>query len=151
MCALACVDEDEVSEDEASEDEVEADGFGRDVGKKCGERDGGEGDSGEESGAVAMVEAVAGFEDGLVSRLGVEEAVGGVERPDGDEHGEEGGDGKLDVAGPCDEPGPECGYCGGLHGSALPECEGGAVADCRLGWCCGGHLFILVGVGECGS
>ena len=54
-------------------------------------------DSGEEGGAMAVVEVVAGFEvlllPGLaVEQAGVEQAVGGVEHPDGEEHGDDGGE-----------------------------------------------------------
>jgi hypothetical protein len=133
--ALSGVNEDEVSEDEDSEDEVEVDGFVREARKEDGEGDGTEKDSGEKGCAVAIVEAVAGFEGGVAGRLGVEDAIGCVERPDGDEHGERGGEGKVDVVGGGDEPGPERGYRGGVEGEEVPESERG------VGF--GGHLFIL--------
>ena len=48
-----------------------------------------------------MVEVVAGFEG-----VFVEEAVGGVEAPDSQEHGEDGGWGEIDVVGAGYEPCP---------------------------------------------
>jgi hypothetical protein len=74
------------------------------------------------------VEVMAGFE-----RVLVEEAVGGVERPDGEEHGEDGGCGEVDVVGAGDEPGPESGYGRGVEGEEMPEGEGIAMAE-ELGW-----------------
>lgn len=88
MRALGSVDEDEVSEDEAAEDEVEVDSFRGEAGKEDREGDGGEEDSGDKGGTVAMMEAVAGFEGGFVGGLCVEKPIAGIERPDGDEHGE---------------------------------------------------------------
>ena len=72
------VDEDEVSEDKAAEDEVEIDCCGLEAGEEDCEGYRGKDDAGEEGSAVVMMEVVAGFECVLV-----EEAVGGVERPDG--------------------------------------------------------------------
>ena len=72
MRALSCVDEDEVSEDQAAEDEVEVNGFRWDTRKEYGQGDGGEEDSDEEGGAVAIVKVVAGFEGGFAGGLGIE-------------------------------------------------------------------------------
>ena len=87
------VDQDEVAEDQAAEDEVEVDGFGWDAWEEDREGQGGEEDSGEEGCAVAMVEVVARFKVSGRGGLGVEEAVGGVERPDCGGHGEDRRDG----------------------------------------------------------
>jgi len=61
-----------------------------------------------------MVEVVAGFERSDVERVfgeqaRVEEPVGDVEHPDGEEHSGDAGCGQVDVVGEGDEPGPECG------------------------------------------
>ena len=59
---------------------------------------------------------MAGFEG-----VGVEEAVGGVERPHSEEHGEDGGDGEVEVIGAGNEPRPEGGYRGGVEREEMPE------------------------------
>ncbi len=87
------VDEDEVAEDQTSQDEIEVDGFRGNAWEEDGQGEGGEEDSCEEDGSVAMVEVMTGFEVGGRGGLGVEEAVGGVERPDSDGHREDRGDG----------------------------------------------------------
>jgi len=61
---------------------------------------------------MAMVEVVARFEVRLTPALAVERArvqqtVGGIEHPDGDEHREDGGQRKPDTVGGGDEPDPE--------------------------------------------
>lgn len=93
----ACnVDEDEVAEDQPAEDEIEMDRTGLEAGKEESKTARGYEDAGEEGGAVSVVEAVADFKGVVVDGLGVEEAsvheaVGGVEHPDSDGHGEGGG------------------------------------------------------------
>ena len=82
---------------------------------------------------MAVVEVMTGFEVGGSGGLGVEEAVGGIERPDSGGHREEGGGGEVHVAGAGDEPGPEYGDGGGVEGEEVPESEGGFA----------GHFFIL--------
>ena len=117
------MDEDEVSEDQAAEDEVEMDRCGFEAGEKDCEGDRGEEDAGEEGSAVVVMEVVTGFEGVLV-----EETVGGVESPDGEKHGEDGGDREMDVVRQGDEPRPESGYRGGVEGEEVPEGEGIAMA-----------------------
>ena len=61
-----------------------------------------------------MVEVVAGFERSDVERVfgeqaRVEEPVGDVEHPNGEEHGEDADLWETKVIGIGDEPGPECG------------------------------------------
>ena len=60
---------------------------GVDAAEEACEHEGGEDDEGEEARAVVMVEAVAGFEvrrsGGWCQETGVEQAVGGVDHPDG--------------------------------------------------------------------
>ncbi len=121
--------------------------------KKQGKSDGGKQDSGEEGGAVAMVEEVAGFEVFVMGGVGLEEArvhqaIGSVEHPDGDGHGKCGGDGKVDVVGGGDEPRPEYGDGGGVEREKVPERErAGVVADRfegRLSWSCGSHLVQFI-------
>jgi hypothetical protein len=73
MGASGGVDENEVATDQASEDEIEVDGFGVEAGEKSREGDGGEDDSGEEGGAMTVVEVVAGFEVFVMGWVGVEE------------------------------------------------------------------------------
>ncbi|MCU1224223.1 MAG: hypothetical protein JWQ42_2316 [Edaphobacter sp.] len=115
MGTLGGVDDDEVSEDKAAEDEVEVDGFGREARKKDCEPYGSEKDTDEEAVAVPVVEAMAGFEGGFVWGLGVEAAVGGVERPDSEEHGKGGAEGKVDAVGGGNEAGPEDSYGGSVE------------------------------------
>jgi hypothetical protein len=141
MSAAGGVDENEVAEEESAEQEVKVDGFGGEPEKERGESYGGEQNSREEGGAVAVVEVVAGFEVLLVWGLAVEEAsvekaVGGVEHPDSDEHRQDGGEGKADVVGGGDEPDPEGGYSGSVEREEMPEVEGGSMAGGRrLGSC----------------
>jgi hypothetical protein len=135
--AAGCVDEKEVCGDEACEDEVEVDGPGFEVGQKENEGDRGKEDSGEEGGSVAVVEVVAGFEACVVSWVGIEElrvheAIGGVEHPYGDGHGQSGSEGKVDVVRRCDEPCPQGGNGGGIEGEKMPERERAGVADDRF-------------------
>jgi hypothetical protein len=111
MGAARGVDENEVAGDEASEDQVEVDGFGFEVGKKHREGDGGERNSGEEGGAVAVMEVVPSFEAFVMGRVDVEranihQAIGGVEDPDCEGHGDGGGNWNDDVVVEGDEPGP---------------------------------------------
>ena len=117
------MDEDEVAEDQTAEDEVEMDGCGFETWEQDSQGNGGEDYAGEEGFAVAMVEVVAGFEGVLV-----EEAVGGVERPGGEEHGGYCSCGEMDVVRQGDEPRPESGYRGGVEGEEVPEGEGIAMA-----------------------
>jgi hypothetical protein len=79
------------------------------------ESEGAEEDDGEEAAAMLVVEAVAGFEIGIlmdVERARVKEAVGGVDHPDGYEHGGGFGPGECEGGAVGDEEGPECGYGG---------------------------------------
>ena len=88
------VDEEEPGEDQGAEDGVEAEDLERDMAEERGQGERAGEDCGEEGGGVAVVEEVAGFKVGGVEGVGeelagVEEAVGGVEHPDGEEHGGE--------------------------------------------------------------
>jgi hypothetical protein len=72
-----------------------------------------------------VMEEVTGFEVGGVEGVGeelagVQEAVGGVEHPDGEEHGckPSGEEVKMDGAGY--EPGPEGGYGWGVEREQMP-------------------------------
>ncbi len=58
-----------------------------------------------------------------VEEAGVHEAIGGVEHPDSDRHGQCGGEGKVDVVCRGDEPRPESGDGGGVEGEKMPERE----------------------------
>jgi len=146
--AVGCVDEDEVGEDRRAEDEVEMNRRGFEMREERGECDGGEKDSGEEEGAVAMVEVVAGFEVGeevglRVEDAGVHETVGCVEHPDGEGHGERRGEGEMDLVGCGDEPGPQGSDGGGVEREEMPARERIARGcDCfgvQPGWGCCGH------------
>ena len=92
-----------------------------------------------------VVEAVAGFEVGEERRdseggirearferwrSGVQETVGGVDHPDGEEHGGWLGPGEMEMGAAGDEDGPECGDCGGVEREEMPESESG-VAGAR--------------------
>ena len=80
---------------------------------------------------MAVVEVVASFEvlvmgwvgveDAGIHQTGIHQTIGGVEHPDGDDHGERGGDGKVDVVGGGDEPCPENGDSGSVEGEKMPE------------------------------
>jgi hypothetical protein len=105
-----------------------------DAVEKSGEGDRVEDDEGDEGGAVSVVEAVAGFEVGGrdarfrdarferrgVGEAGVQQAVGGVNHPDGEEHGGWLGPGEMEVRAAGDEDGPEGGYGGGVEGEEMP-------------------------------
>ncbi len=86
----ARVDEKEVGGEQCREENVDAECVHVKRAQESGECAGGEEDAGEEGAAMTVVEDVAGFEivRGLlrVERAGVEEAIGDVENPDGDEH-----------------------------------------------------------------
>ena len=147
------VDENEVAEYQGSKDEVEVDGVGIDVREKDRESCGCKNDSVEEEGPVAMVEVVAGFEVAEEMRLGVEGAgvheagvhqtIGGVERPDGEGHGELRDEWEMNLIGGCDEPGPEGGDGWGVEREKVPAGEWVARWDggsgVRPGWSCGEH------------
>jgi hypothetical protein len=123
------MDEQHPGGEERCQKDVEVEGAGVDVGEETDECEGAEEDEGEEAGAVVVVEAVAGFEIGVrvvrvedagveksgIEGAGIEEAICGVDHPDGDEHG--GGfcprEGEARAAG--DEEGPECGDGGGVE------------------------------------
>jgi hypothetical protein len=60
------VDEQHPGGEECGQKDVEVEGSGVDAVEESGEGDGAEDDGGEESGAVVVVEAVAGFEIGVV-------------------------------------------------------------------------------------
>ena len=81
----------------------------------------------EEGAAMAMMETVALFElgRGLAAgkRAGVEEAVGGVEHPDGDEHRGRCGEGKMKADGRSDGDGPDGGDGGCVEREEMPEGE----------------------------
>ncbi len=64
---------------------------------------------------------------------GVQEAVGGVDHPDGEEHGGWLGPGEMDVGAAGDEDGPEGGYGGGVEGEEMPEGEGGVAGRAEAG------------------
>ena len=73
-----------------------------------------------------MVEVVAGFEMLLLSRLAVDQArveqpVGGIQHPDGDEHRDDGRERKPDVVSGCDEPDPQRSHCGRIERKQMPE------------------------------
>ncbi len=61
----------------------------------------------------------------MSGEAGVQQAVGGVDHPDGEEHGGWLGPGKMEVGAAGDEDGPEGGYGGGVEGEEMPEGEGG--------------------------
>ncbi len=85
-------------------------GAGVDAVEKKDEGDGSGSDEGEEASAVAMMEEVSSFEAGgrlvVGERPGVEEAIGGVEHPNGDEHGGGLDPGERDAGAEGDEEGP---------------------------------------------
>ena len=114
MSARGGVDKDEVAGEQGSEDKKEVEGSGRDQRDESGEekRDDAKGE--KEGAAVAMVKEVtmleAGADRGLaVKRLRVKQAIRGVEDPDHEEHGDERGGGKVDLADAGDEGGPDRG------------------------------------------
>jgi hypothetical protein len=87
--------------------------------------DGSEEKPGEEGASVAMVEVMAGFEESGVERVfgeqaRIEEPIGNVERPDGEEHAYDADLWETKVIGRGDEPSPECGDCGGVEREQMP-------------------------------
>jgi hypothetical protein len=88
---------------------------------------GGDGDEDEKRAAMAMMEAVALFELGwrlaAGERARVEETVGGVEHPDGDEHRGRSGEGKMQANGGRDGDGPDGGDGGCVEREQMPEGE----------------------------
>jgi hypothetical protein len=78
---------------------------------------------------MAMMEEVTGFEAGrrlvIGERTGVKEAIGGVEHPDGDEHGGGFDPGKRETGTTCDEEGPKGSDGGSVERKKVPESEGG--------------------------
>jgi hypothetical protein len=150
------MDEDEVGEEQHAEDEVEVESSGGEPRQKQGEGERGGEDAGAEGAAVVVVEEMAGFEvcDGrveVVERMGfqgtvieragveetgVEEAVGGVEGPDGGGHREGRGERQADVVGGGEEPGPERGDGGGVEREEMPEGDGVRAGEAPgVGWC----------------
>ena len=77
-----------------------------------------------------MVEVVACFERSDVEgvfgeQARVEEPVGDIEHPNGEEHSEDADLCKMKVIGRGDEPGPECGNGGGVEREQMPEVQRG--------------------------
>jgi hypothetical protein len=67
-----------------------------------------------------------------VEQTRVQEAIGGIEHPDGDGHGQSRSERKTDVVRRSDEPCPEGGDCRGVEGEKMPERERTGVADDRF-------------------
>lgn len=92
---------------------------------------------------MAMVEEMTGFEFiggvGCIEETGVEQAIGGVEHPDGQGHGCRRGESKVDVGGARDEVDPEGGYSRCVQREQMPEGDGtcGVLGEGEL--CGGGH------------
>ncbi len=137
--AVGGVDEDEVAEGKSAKDEIKMDGLRRDTRQQGRKSHGGERDAGEKGCAVAMMKEMAGFEGAGIELAGIEKAVRRIQHPDGNEHGQWRGDGKPDMAGSSDEPGPESGYAGSVEREEMPEDQGRAFRS----WRCGGHSSIL--------
>jgi hypothetical protein len=119
------VNEDEVSEEHRAEDEVEAERRCGEMREQRGEKQRGEDDADDKGAAVEPMEVVAFFE--FVFRLdgtGVEKAIGGIEHPDGDGHGEDGRGRQPDVVGAGDEPCPEGGDGGCVEREEVPQDDG---------------------------
>ena len=67
-----------------------------------------------------------------MEEAGVQQAVGNVDHPDGQEHGGWLGPGEVEVGAAGNEDGPEGGHGGGVEREEMPEGEGG-VAGTRRG------------------
>jgi hypothetical protein len=128
----ADVDEEHPGSEQRGKKNVEMERTGIEVVKKSGERDGGKKKGGNEGGAIAMVEAVTGFEvrgrevgfeEGPVQQACVEQTISGVDHPDGQEHGGWLGPGKMQVAAAGDEHCPQGGYGGSVEREEVPERE----------------------------
>ena len=117
VCAVAGqrtrVDDEEPGAEKRGEQCVETHDARVDPAQQSNEDAGGDGDKEEEGAAVAMMEAVALFELGrrltAGERARVEETVGGVEHPDGDEHRGGRGEGKMKAYSRGDGEGPDGG------------------------------------------
>jgi hypothetical protein len=112
VSAAGGVNEDEVTGEQTAEDEIEVDGCGFEMGEKDCECYGGCRDAGEECAAMAIVKEVTRFEvsvgDGS-DEAGIEKAVGDVEHPDSEKHGNDADGWQEKVIGGGDEPDPERG------------------------------------------
>ncbi len=75
-------------------------------------------DEAEKLCAMEVMEVMAGFEVVVV-----EQTVGGVDHPDGDEHGCRRGPRKRDAGTSREEPGPESCDRGSVEREKMPECE----------------------------
>jgi hypothetical protein len=123
------MDENKVARDQDAKDQVEANRCGVEVGKKSREGDRGEKDSSQKGSAVTVVEVVPGFEASVsswidIEKSGVHQTISSIERPDSESHGECRREGKMDVVGRRNEPGPECGNCWGVEREKMPESKG---------------------------
>jgi hypothetical protein len=119
----------------AAEQEIEADRGRHEVWQQQGEGEGAQEEHALEDAAMLIVEEVArlelfvqiGVEGNVVSvvleEAGVEQAIGCVEHPDGDRHGEDGGRGEADVVTGGEKPGPERGYAGRVQGEQVPKAD----------------------------
>lgn len=80
------------------------------VKQRC-EGDGADCDEGDKECAVSVVKAVTRLKIGVkvadVERARVEQAIGGIDHPDGEKHGCGFGPRKVEVRTACDEDGPE--------------------------------------------
>ncbi len=128
MVAGGGVDEDEVASDEGSEEEKELQCGWIELRDEHGEGKGGDAKSEEERSAVAMMEEmtqlkIPGGGGVAMQGLGVKQAVGGVEGPDHQEHGNKADGGKVDAASSSDERGPKGRNRGGIEREKVPEME----------------------------
>jgi hypothetical protein len=123
----ACVDEQEPAAQQRSEEGVEAESFGQQMRAEGCQRDRGKRNERGEDAAVTVVEVVALFEGAAGAR--VKQAIGGVEDPHCDEHGDNGGRRKCNAAGPGYEPRPESSNRGCIERKQMPEGERGVGGD----------------------
>jgi hypothetical protein len=107
------VNDEEPCTEQRGQQRVEAHGMRVQTAQQGDEDAGGDCDEDEEGAAVLMMEAVALFEFGWRRTAGerarVEQTVGGVEHPDGDEHRGRCGEGKMEADGGGDGDGPHSG------------------------------------------
>ena len=119
------MDQDEVSEEQAAKNEIEVDGFCGEAEQKWCERHRSQKNARDERCAMAMVKVVTRFEVRFtpalaVERASVQQTVGGIEHPDGEEHREGRRKRQPDVVGGGDEPDPERCYRRGIEREEMP-------------------------------
>jgi len=130
VSAASGVNEDEVTGEQAAQDEVQVDGRGFEMREKDCECDGGCDDASKKCAAMAAMKVVTCFEvsvgDGSDEAC-IEKAVGCVEHPDREKHGNDADSWQAKMIGGGDEPDPERSNGWGVEREQMPEVQGRCV------------------------